>query len=147
MWAVGMEFYEVRCDMFGIIWAMIPSTVKWIGLSVLIGALGFGAWKWEHAGKLKAQAKLATAEQGYKILNDGYLKLYQEREKITAKAATQRRILRELEKANDLDGLRDDFNAPGGVRRPLHSNSQGSTQAPAAYYDPTAPGTQYQEAP
>ena len=129
------------------LWALIPTSVKWIGLSVLIGLVGLGAWKWEHAGKLKAQAAKATAEQGLQIGYEGYVKLYQEREAIKARANQQRRKLDELRKKNDLDGLADTFNNPGGVRQPLSANPKGGAKSPARYR--TADGTpaEYQEAP
>ena len=129
------------------IWAFIPTTAKWIGLSVLIGVIGFTAWKWEHAAKLKAQAKTATAEKGYQILNEGYLKLYQEREAIKARAYQQRRKLDELRQKNDLDGLADDFNNAGGVRRPVQPSPKGSVKAPARRYRAADTGEEYQEAP
>jgi hypothetical protein len=129
------------------LWALIPTSVKWIGLSVLIGLVGLGAWKWEHAGKLKAQAAKATAEQGLQIGYEGYVKLYQEREAIKARADHQRRKLNELQKANDLDGLADTFNNPGGVRQPLSANSKGGAKAPARYRAADGTPAEYQEAP
>lgn len=131
----------------GFLWVLIPNTVKWISLSVLIGFIGFMAWKWERAGKLKAQVKTATAEKGYQILNEGYLKLYQEREAIKAKANQQRRKLNELRQNNDLDGLADDFNNPGGLRCPMQPNPQGGVKAPARRYRAAGTGEEYQEAP
>jgi len=112
----------------------------------LVALVLLGILKLEHNAKLKAQARAATAEQGMKIGYESYIKLYQEREQIKDKAGKERRKLHELEKVNDLSGLRDDFNQPG-VRRPRGANPPGSPQAPATYYDPAAPGTQYQEAP
>jgi hypothetical protein len=129
------------------LWALIPASVKWIGLSVLIGLIGLGAWKWEHAGKLKAQAAKATAEQGLQIGYEGYVKLYQEREAIKARADQQRRKLNELRQKNDLDGLADTFNNPGGVRRPLSANPKGGAKAPARYRAADGTPAEYQEAP
>jgi hypothetical protein len=129
------------------LWALIPTSVKWIGLAVLIGLIGLGAWKWEHAGKLKAQAAKATAEQGLQIGYEGYVKLYQEREAIKARADQQRRKLNELRQKNDLDGLADTFNNPGGVRRPLSSNPKGGAKAPARYRAADGTPAEYQEAP
>ena len=129
------------------LWALIPTSVKWIGLSVLIGLIGLGAWKWEHAGKLKAQAAKATAEQGLQIGYEGYVKLYQEREAIKARADQQRRKLNELRQKNDLDGLADTFNNPGGVRQPLSANPKGGAKAPARYRAADGTPAEYQEAP
>ena len=129
------------------LWALIPASVKWIGLSVLIGLIGLGAWKWEHAGKLKAQAAQATAEKGLQIGYEGYVKLYQEREAIKARADQQRRKLNELRQKNDLDGLADTFNNPGGVRRPVLPNPQGGIKAPARYRAADGTPAEYQEAP
>jgi len=129
------------------LWALIPTSVKWIGLSVLIGLVGLGAWKWEHAGKLKAQAAQATAEQGLQIGYEGYVKLYQEREAIKARADQQRRKLNELRQKNDLDGLADTFNNPGGVRRPLSANPKGGAKALARYRAADGTPAEYQEAP
>ena len=129
------------------LWALIPTSVKWIGLSVLIGLVGLGAWKWEHAGKLKAQAAKATAEQGLQIGYEGYVKLYQEREAIKARADQQRRKLNELRQKNDLDGLADTFNNPGGVRRPVLANPKGGANAPASYRAADGTPAEYQEAP
>ena len=129
------------------LWALIPTSVKWIGLSVLIGLVGLGAWKWEHAGKLKAQAAQAIAEQGLQIGYEGYVKLYKEREAIKARADQQRRKLNELRQKNDLDGLADTFNNPGGVRRPVLANPQGGAKAPARYRAADGTPAEYQEAP
>lgn len=131
----------------GIIWSLLTSRLGgWIigGLAVA-AALMF--LNWEHNAKLRARAAQATAEQGLQIGYEGYVKLYQERDKIKAQANNQRRKLSELQQTNDLDGLADTFNNPGGVRRPLHANSPGGLKAPAAYYDPDSPGAKYQEAP
>ena len=129
------------------LWALIPASVKWIGLSVLIGLVGLGAWKWEHAEKLKAQAAKATAEQGLQIGYEGYVKLYQEREAIKTRADQQRRKLNDLRQKNDLDGLADTFNNPGGLRRPVLANPQGGTKAPARYRAADGTPAEYQEAP
>ncbi len=129
------------------LWALIPTSVKWIVLSVLIGLVGLGAWKWEHTAKLRAQAAKATAEQGLQIGYEGYVKLYQERETIKARADQQRRKLNELRQKNDLDGLADTFNNPGGVRRPVLANPQGGTKTPARYRAADGTPAEYQEAP
>jgi len=127
-----------------IIWSALTSRLGgWLigGLTVL--AL-VGLWKWEHAAKIRAETKAAMAEQGMKIGYEAYAKLYQEREKIKDQAAAQRRKINELEKTNDLSEY---FNAPGGVRRGRPANPPGGPQRPTTYYDPAAPGAQYQEAP
>jgi len=133
--------------MLTIIWTLLTSRLgRWIVGGLAVAAV-LVALKWEHSAKLKAQAKEATAKQALKIGYEGYVELYQEREKIKAQADAQRRKLNELRQTNDLDGLADDFNNPGGVRRPLHSNPQGSTKAPAHYRSADGAGTAYQEAP
>jgi hypothetical protein len=129
-----------------IIWSVLFSRLGgWIvgGLAVL--AI-LGVLKWEHEAKLKAQAHDATTTKGYQILNEGYLKLYQEREEIKAKATKKRGKLNELRQKNDLDGLADDFNAPGGVRHALPANPQGGVKAPARYKDAGGTGPEYEEA-
>lgn len=133
--------------MLTVLWPLIPASVKWIGLSVLIGLIGLGAWKWEHSAKLKAEAKETTAKQALQIGYEGYVKLYQEREAIKAKADQQRRKLNELQQANDLDGLADTFNNPGGVRRPVSPNPKGGAKAPARYRAADGAPAEYQEAP
>jgi len=103
--------------------------------------------KLEHNAKLKAQAGKAAAKQGLQIGYEGYVKLYQEREAIKAKADGQRRKLNELQQANDLDSLRDDFNSPGGMRRPVQPNTQGGVKTPVRYKAADGSGVEYQEAP
>ena len=105
--------------MIGALWALIPTSLKWIGLSVIVGLIGLGAWKWEHAAKLKAEADLATTTKGYQILDQGYVKLYQEREKIKASATKKRGQIN----AGTLDDLIDITNNPGGVRHAMPPNS------------------------
>jgi transcriptional antiterminator Rof (Rho-off) len=105
-----------------------------------------GVLKLENNAKLKAQAHDATTTKGYQILNEGYLKLYQEREAIKSRADKQRRDLRALQEKNDLDGLADDFNSPGGVRHALPANPQGGAKAPARYKDAGGAGPEYEEA-
>jgi hypothetical protein len=100
-----------------------------------------------HSAKVKAEAKAAAAVMGLQIGYEGYVKLYQEREAIKAKADQQRRKLNEMRQANDLDGLTDDFNNPGGVRRPVQPNPKGGVKAPARYRDADGTGASYQEAP
>ena len=118
----------------------------WImgGLAVLAN---LGLLKLEHNAKLKAQAHDATTTKGYQILNEGYLKLYREREAIKSRADKQRRDLRALQEKNDLDGLADDFNSPGGVRHPVPANPKGGSKAPARYRSADGTPTEYQEAP
>jgi len=67
-------------------------------------------------------------EQGLQIGYEGYVKLYQEREAIQAKADQQRRKLNELQQANDLDGLADTFNNSGGAP-PVQPNPKGGAKA------------------
>ena len=129
-----------------IIWSVLFSRLGgWIvgGLTVL--AI-LAVLKWEHEAKLKAQAHDATTTKGYQILNEGYLKLYQEREAIKSRADKQRRDLRALQEKNDLDGLADNFNSPGGVRHTLPANPQGGAKAPARYKDAGGTGPEYEEA-
>lgn len=133
--------------MLTIIWTLITSRLGgWIvgGLAV---ATVLVVLKWEHSAKLKAQAAKATAEQGLQIGYEGYVKLYQEREAIKAKAEGQRRKLNELQQANDLDGLADTFNNPGGLRRPVQPNPTGGPKTPAHYRSADGAGPTYQEAP
>jgi hypothetical protein len=133
--------------MIALIWSLITSRFGgWI-----IGGLAVAAvlvvFKWERAGKLKAQADLATTIKGYKILDQGYLKLYQEREQIKMQMNQQRGKINELRQKNDLDGLADQFNNPGGMRRPVQSNPQGGAKAAPSRYRATGTGEEYQEAP
>jgi hypothetical protein len=133
--------------MFTLIWTLLTSRIGgWIvGGVAVAAALVF--LRLEMNSKAKVKADLATTKQGYQILDQGYNKLYQEREAIKTKSDQQRRKLNELQQANDLDGLADTFNNPGGVRRPMQPNPKGGAKAPAAYHDSESPGTQYQEAP
>ncbi len=128
-----------------IIWSVLSSRLGgWImgGLAVL--AI-LGVLKWEHEAKLKAQAQLATAQTAAAISQQQVL-LYQEREEIKAKATKKRGKLNELQQKNDLDGLADDFNSPGGVRHALPANPQGGAKAPARYKDAGGTGPEYEEA-
>jgi hypothetical protein len=104
-----------------------------------------GVLKWEHEAKLKAQAQLATAQTAAAISQQQVL-LYQEREEIKAKATKKRGKLNELRQKNDLDGLADDFNSPGGVRHALSANPQGGVKAPVRYKDAGGTGPEYEEA-
>lgn len=129
------------------IWTILTSRFGgWIVGGIVIAAV-LVVLKWEHSAKLKAQAAQATAEQGLQIGYEGYVKLYQEREKIKAQAEQQRRKLNELRQANDLDGLADTFNNPGGVLRSVQPNPRGGAKAPARYRAADGSGTAYQEAP
>jgi len=133
--------------MLTIIWTLISSRLGgWIVGGLAVAAV-LVVLKWEHAAKLKAQAGRAAAEQGLQIGYEGYVKLYQEREAIQAKADQQRRKLNELQQANDLDGLADTFNNSGGVRRPVQPNPKGGAKAPARYRAADGAGVEYQEAP
>jgi hypothetical protein len=133
--------------MIGIIWTVITSRFGgWIVGGLAVAAV-LVVLKWEHTAKLKAQAAKETAQQGLKIGYEGYVKLYQEREKIKAQADQQRRKLNELQQAGDLDGLADTYNNPGGVRRPVQPNPQGGVKAPARYRDADGTDAEYQEAP
>ncbi len=134
--------------MLTIIWTLVTSRFGgWIVGGLAVAAV-LVVLKIEHNAKLKAQVARATAEQGLQIGYEGYVKLYQEREKIKAKADVQRRKLNELQQANDLDGLADTFNHPaGGVRRPVQPNPPGGVKAPARYRDADGSGATYQEAP
>jgi hypothetical protein len=128
-----------------IIWSVLSSRLGgWImgGLAVL--AI-LGVLKWEHEAKLKAQAQLAMAQTAAAISQQQVL-LYQEREEIKAKATKKRGKLNELRQKNDLDGLADDFNSPGGVRHPVPANPQGGAKAPARYKDAGGTGPEYEEA-
>jgi hypothetical protein len=131
----------------GLIWSFLTSRLGgWVVLSgvtlVLLGVL-----KLEHNAKLRAEAREATMKAAYQIGYEGYVKLYQERDKIKAQADSQRRKLNELQQNNDLDGLADIFNSPGGVHHSLPPNSPGGPGRPARYK--TADGTpaEYQETP
>lgn len=133
--------------MIALIWSVVSSRFGgWIVGGLAVAAV-LVALKWEHAAKLKAQANLATTTKGYEILDQGYLKLYQEREKINTQANQQRRKINELRQKNDLDGLADQFNNPGGMRRPVQPNPQGGAKAPARRYRAAGTGEEYQEAP
>jgi hypothetical protein len=133
--------------MLTMIWTLITSRLGgWIVGGLVVAAV-LAVLKLEMNSKAKVKANLATTTKGYQILDEGYLKLYQERETIKAKADQQRRKLNELQQANDLDGLIGTFNNPGGVRRPVLPNSKGGTKTPATFHDSESPGTQYQEAP
>lgn len=131
----------------GLIWTLISSRLGgWIvgGIAALIFVV---LWQWNKNDYQKEKVAKETAQQGLQIGYEGYVKLYQEREAIKAKADQQRRKLNELQQANDLDGLADTFNNPGGVRRPVRPNPPGGVKAPATYYDPESPGTQFKETP
>lgn len=133
--------------MLTVIWSLVTSRFGgWI-----VGGLAIAAvlvfLKMEMNSKAKLKADLATTTKGYQILDKGYVKLYQEREAIKTKAAQQRRKLSELQQANDLDGLADTFNNPGGVRSPVQPNSPGGTKAPTRRYRAAGTGEEYQEAP
>lgn len=131
----------------GIVWTLITSRIGgWIVGGVAVAAVLI-VLKIEHNAKLQAQAAKATAEQGLQIGYEGYVKLYQEREAIKAKADQQRRKLNELRQKNDLDGLADQFNNPGGVRRPVQPNSNGGAKTPARYRAADGSDAAYQEAP
>ena len=104
-----------------------------------------GVLKWEHEAKLKAQAQLATAQTAAAISQQQVL-LCQEWEEIKGKATKKRGKLNELRQKNDLDGLADDFNCPGGVRYPLPANPQGGVKAPDRYKDAGGTGPEYEEA-
>ena len=133
--------------MITIIWTLITSRLGgWIVGGLAVAAV-LVVLKIEHNAKIKALAGKAAALQAAQIGQEGYIKLYQEREKIKAKADQQRRKLNELRQANDLDGLADDFNSPGGVHRPVQPNPKGSAKAPATYRDAGGTGAAYQEAP
>ena len=133
--------------MITVIWTLITSRLGgWIVGGLAVSAV-LVALKWEHSAKLRAKAAQATAEQGLKIGYEGYVKLYQEREAIKTKADQQRRKLNVLREKNDLDGLADDFNNPGGVRRPVQPNPPGGVKAPAHYHPADAPNIEYEETP
>jgi len=129
------------------LWALIPSTFKWLGLVVLIGALGLGAWKWEHAAKLKAEAEAQLFKTAAGISQEQVLG-YQERAEIQAKATKKRGQLNDWQRQGDLDSLSGDFNASGGVRGGSGAASSKGSPQPATrgkFTDRT--GAQYQEAP
>lgn len=133
--------------MITVLWTLITSRLGgWIVGGLAVAAV-LVVLKLEHNAKLKAQAGKAAALQAAQIGQEGYIKLYQEREAIKAKADGQRRKINELQKANDLDGLRDDFNNPGGMRRPLQPNTKGGAKTPARYKAADGSGVEYQEAP
>lgn len=104
-----------------------------------------GLLKWEHNAKIKAQSERDTAKMAAAISQQQIL-LYQEREEIKAKAGKKRGQINDWQQKGDLDSLRDDFNAPGGVRK-LPANTPGGAQGSTGYYDSADPGTRYQEAP
>lgn len=132
---------------FGIIWTVITSRFGgWIVGGVVALVLTF-FWQCNKNDYLVQKAAKETAQQGLQIGYEGYVKLYQEREKLKAQADQQRRKLNELRQTNDLDGLADTFNNPGGVRRPLQPNPQGGVKAPARRYRAAGTGEEYQEAP
>jgi len=113
----------------------------------LAAALGlcYVGYKAEKYEKEKAQASLATKTTANEIMQE-QIKLYQEREEIKATATKKRGKLNALQQENDLDGLADDFNAPGGVRHALPANPQGGVKAPARYKDAGGTGPEYEEA-
>ncbi len=128
------------------LWALIPTSLKWIGLSILIGVIGFTAWKWEHSAKLKAQAERDTAQLAASISQQQVL-LYQEREEIIGQGTKKRGQINEWKAKGDLDSLVDDFNNPDGVRRNLPANPPGGAKGPARKYRAQGSGEEYQEAP
>ena len=133
--------------MITVIWSLITSRLGgWIVGGLAVAAV-LVVLKWEHSAKLRAKAAQATAELGLQVGYEGYVKLYQEREAIKGKADQQRRKLNVLREKNDLDGLADDFNNPGGVRRPVQPNPPGGVKAPAHYHPADAPNIEYEEAP
>jgi hypothetical protein len=113
----------------------------------LAAALGlcYVGYKVEKYAKEKAQAALATKTTANEIMQE-QIKLYQEREEIKATATKRRGNLNALQQKNDLDGLADDFNSPGGVRHALPANPQGGVKAPARYKDAGGTGPEYEEA-
>ena len=128
-----------------IIWSVLSSRLGgWIMGALAVLAI-LGVLKWEHEAKLKAQAQLATAQTAAAISQQQVL-LYQEREEIKAKATKKRGKLNELQQKNDLDGLADDFNSPGGVRHSLPANPPGGAKAPSRYKDASGTGPEYEEA-
>ena len=133
--------------MITVIWTLITSRFGgWIVGGVAVAAV-LVVLKFEHGARLRAQVARATAEQGLQIGYEGYVKLYQEREKIKAQADQQRRKINELRQTNDLDGIADLFNNPGGVRRSVQPNPHGGAKAPARQYRAAGTGEEYQEAP
>lgn len=129
-----------------LIWSFLTSRLGgWIiGGAAVLAVLGL--LKWEHSAKLKAEAALATARTAAAISQQQLL-LYQEREEIKSKATKKRGTINEWQQKGDVDSLVDDFNAPGGVRRPVPANPGRSTQGPAGKYRAQGSGEAYQEAP
>lgn len=124
-----------------IIWSFLTSRLGgWIvaGLAVMVL---LGLLKWEHAAKIRAQEQLATAQKAVEIGYEGYVKLYQEREKIQAEATAQRRKLDELRRTHDYDGLSDTYNKPGGVRPPGTPDTPRGPKGLTKYRDST--GTEF----
>jgi len=127
--------------MLTLVWSFLTSRLGgWLAAGVAVLIL-LGLLKWEHAAKVRAQEKLATQVLAYEILNQGYLQLYQDREKIKTEAATQRRKIDELLQRHDYDGLSDTFNRPGGVREPGASNPRGGPTGLTRYHD--SAGTEF----
>ncbi len=114
-----------------------------LGLALAVALTGL---HFEHAWRLKAQAERDGAIMAGKIYQER-LNLADEREKIISQASKKRGQLNDWQRKGDLDSLRDDFNAPGGVRRNLPTNPPGGAKGPAGYHDSADPGTSYTETP
>jgi hypothetical protein len=121
------------------------------GLAVLL-IIGVGflwtMYKTEKALKEKAQRAAATSKLASEISQQMAIN-WQDIAEIKSKAANRRGKLNALQKNNDLDGLADDFNAPGagGVRSNRTGHPQGGAQAPARYHAAEGAPATYQEAP
>jgi hypothetical protein len=110
-----------------------------VGGAVVIILVG-GGWatiSYLHNRALKAEAREATAKQALQIGYEGYVKLYQEREAIKARASKKRGQIN----ASTLDDLINRTNAPDGVRRPMLPNSQGGVKTPTLIRD--SEGTEF----
>lgn len=115
-------------------------------VAIIIGS-GYFTISHLHNRAVRAEAKAAAARKGLQIGFEGYVELYQEREKIKAQADSQRRKINELRKTYDPDGIADLFNNPDGVRRPVQPNPQGGAKTPARYHSADGTPAEYQEAP
>ncbi len=119
-------------------WVFNTTIGKYLVGGVALALVGSVLWGGcERSAKLKAEANLATTTRGYRILDEGYLKLYQEREAIKDKASKKRGQINE----GTLDDLIGLTNNPGGMRHAVSPNSGGGPKAATVIRD--SAGTEF----
>lgn len=132
--------------MLTIVWGMLSSRLGgWIVGGLAVAAV-LVVLKLEHNARLKAQAGQVAAVQALTVGYEGYVKLYQEREKIQATAANERRKVNELRQKLDYYGISDSFNNPDGVQ-PVPKPANGGAKTPTRFRTPGGAPTTYRTAP